>query len=347
MTRRVGFLIIIVLFALTASFFPVQLDKPLHKPIPPPLLTNTGSGTPIDVFEFCKNQSDLETNAHNTTTFSYQEDWYATSYRGYQLHADLLNVRKTENPLPNGDFEQFPEPGNNWTLIDAGGGLIKSISNTTGGNPGSCLDVQLAYSKLLLQRHASIENDFEYASSILPDTLTLYFDIRFSPDITIASWLIVEVSIETEIGSTVANWITTTADFHSTSWTTESVLSIPVNGSLTLKIEISKSTDSNLDVDGHIYFDNFNYQIGSYASPSDVNLTLNGTAVEDTLVGYGFVDIYADPLHKGEIDYSNAWSTTQFFVFNSSYSISFDFKYYMAMKSENPDSALTKYTVES
>ncbi len=347
MTRRLSFLFIVVLLALATSIFPIPLDTPLHNQISPPLPTNTGSGTPLDVYEFCKNQSDLLTNAQNTTAFSYNADWYPTDYRGYQLHADIQNVRKTENPVPNGDFEQYPEPGNNWTLTDSGGGLVNSISNTSGGNPGSCLDVEFAYSKLLLQRHATIENSFNYTSTILPDSLTLYFDIRFSPDITIASWVILEISIETEIGSTATNWITTTADFHPTTWATQSISSVPVNGSLTLKIDITKTTSSNLDVDGHIYLDNFNYQIGSYAAPSEVDLTLNGTEVKDTFANYGVVDIYADPLLKEEIDYSNAWATTQLFEFNSSYSISFDFAYFMAMKSENPDSAITTYTVEA
>ncbi|MFX1582040.1 MAG: hypothetical protein ACFFCJ_07440 [Promethearchaeota archaeon] len=346
MTRRLCFLLIVVLLALASSIFPIPHDKPLHNQISPLLPTNTGLGTPLDVYEFCKNQSNLFTNAQNTTTFSYQAGWFPTGYRGYQLHADIQNVRKTENPVPNGDFEQYSEPGNNWTLTDSGPGIVNSISNTSGGNPGSCLDVELSYDKFLGSRQATIENNFNYTSSILPDSLTLYFDVRFSADITIASWLIIEVSIETEIGSTVAHWITTTDEFHPTSWTTSSISSVPVNGSLILKIEITKSIVSNVDIDGHIYFDNFNYQIGSFAAPSEVGLTLNGTVVEDTFGNYGIVDIYPDSLLKAEIDYSNAWATTQFFVFNSSFSVSFDFEYFMAMKSENPDSALTAYIVD-
>jgi hypothetical protein len=300
----------------------------------------------MDVYEFIHNHSSVHYNAVNSTAFSYLDNWYPTSHRGYQLHADIQNVRKTENPLPNGDFELYPETGNNWTVTDTGAGLITSVSNTTGGNPGSCLDIELAYKKIPTQVQAKIENNFEYVSSISPDSLTLYFDIRMSADITIAPWLVIEVSIETGLGTTVASWFTTTADFHTTSWNTLLTPSMPVNGSLILKIEISKTTTSNVDVDGHIYFDNFNYQIGSFASPGEVGLTLNGTVVEDTFGSYGEVDIFADPVSKHEIDFLNAWSTTQLFVFNSSYSISFDFEYYMAMKNENPSSALSSFSIE-
>ncbi|MHA2428492.1 MAG: hypothetical protein ACXADB_10750, partial [Candidatus Hermodarchaeia archaeon] len=346
MKNRFPILIVIFLLLSIASVSTTSSKIPTQTPFVPSPQPYTGLGTPMDVYEFIHNHSSVQYNAYNTTTFSYLADWYPSSYRGYQLHADIQNVRKTENPLPNGDFELYPETGNNWTVTDTGAGLISSVSNTSGGNPGSCLDIELMYGKLPSQMHAQIENNFEYISSISPDSLTLYFDIQMSPDITIANWLVIEVSVETGFGTTVANWVTTTNDFHPNSWTTLLVPSLPVNGSLVLKIDISKTTTSNLDVDGHIYFDNFNYQIGSFASPTEVGLTLNGTAVEDTFGSYGEVDIYADPVSKQEVDLSNAWSTTQLFAFNSSYSISFDFEYYVGMKSENPSSALTSFLIE-
>ena len=349
---KTRFPILIVIFLLLSLSSVSTLSSHLFSetPLVPSPQPFTGSGTPLDVYEFIQNHSSALYNAHNTTSFSYLADWYPTSYHGYHLHADIQNVRKTENPLPNGDFELFLEPGNNWTVTDTGPGsgsdLINSTSTISGGNPGSCLDVELANAKILGERHAQIENTFEYISSITPDSLLLYLDVQMSPDITIASWLVIKVSIETGYGSTAANWFATTADFHPTTWTTLLIPSIPVNGSLTLKIEILKTTTSNLNVYGNIYFDNFNYQIGSYVSPSEVGLTLNGTAVENTFGSYGEVDIYADPSLEQEIDLSNAWSTTQFFVFNSSYSISFDFEYYMAMKSQNPSSAVSTFMIE-
>ncbi len=338
--------IIFVFFLLLSFFSSVSLKGAYETPQTPAPVELIGTGSSLDVYEFVQNHSATFYNAKNNTIFSYLVNWFPTSYRGYHLFAEIQNVRKTTNPVPNGDFELYTEPGNNWTLIDDGTGLISSISNISGGNPGSCLDVELANDKLLLQRNALIENSFEYTSALPPDHLTLYFDIRFSSDITVENWLIIEVSIETSFGSTVANWITTTADYHPTTWNTISVPSVPVNGSLTLHIEVIKSTTSNLDVDGHIYFDNFNYQIGSYATPSEVGLSLNGTDVEDTFGNYGEVNVYADPVMKEEVNLSKAWDTSLLFIFNSSFSISFDFEYIMAMKNENLGAAQTGYVVK-
>lgn len=305
-----------------------------------------GAGTNLTVYEFGQNHSSNFFNAHNDSAFSYLSEWYPTSYRGYHLHTDIQNVRTTINPVPNGDFEQYTEPGTNWTLADSGGGLISSLANTSGGNPGSCLDIELAYGKLLLERHAWIENPFDYTSSLVPDSLTLFFDIRFSPDITAASWLFIEVSIKTNLGSTATNWISSTLDFHPTSWTTLNVPSVPVNGSLILSVDIFKTTINNFDVDGHIFFDNFNYQIGSDVAPSDVALTLNGTAIRDTTTNNGEVDIFADPVLEEKVDFLNTWNKTLLFSFNSTFSISFDFDYTMKMKSESPYEAQSGYTVD-
>ncbi len=345
-------LILPVLLLFLLALLIITLPLPIGSaqiPSPDTPIQLSGAGSNLTVYEFCQNQSTQFFNAKNDTTFSYLSDWYPTSYRGYHLHADIQNVRRTMNPVPNGDFEQYVEPGNNWTLADAGGTfppLVKSVSNTTGGNPGSCLDIELAYDKVNFGRHAWIENNFTYTSSLLPDSLNLYFDVRFSPDITTASWLVIDVSIETSVGSTSANWITSTLNFHPTSWTTINVASIPVNGSLLLKIDVYKQIATNLDVDGHIYFDNFNFQIGSNAEPSEVELTLNGTAVRDISTNYGEVDIFADPALEEKVDIFDTWNITLLFTFDSPYVISFDFDYTMKMKTESPYEAQTSYTVD-
>ncbi len=338
---------IIIIFLITISSLQTNFPTDAYG-IPLELLPaiNTGNGTPLDVYEFITNQSQTFYNVQNNTIFPYLTDWYPEAYRGYHLHANLLNIRKTVNPVPNWNFEQYPEPGNNWTLTTDGGGLVSSIGNTSGGNPGSCLDVELAYDRLLGSRTAEIENSFNYTSSISPDSLTLYFDVRYSSDITNTSWLIIEVSIETGFGSTVASWVTTTDAFAPEVWVTQTLASVPVNGSLTLKIVITKQTGSNLEVNGHIYFDNFNYQIGSYSAPSEVGLSLNDTTVVDTFANYGEVDIYADVSLREKINFANAWNTTQWFVFTSTETISFDFEYAMAMKAVNSGAAQTSYSIE-
>lgn len=346
MRKTILILIIVVLIITTISLQTSLTTDAYKMPLEPLPTINTGNGTPLDVYEFITNQSETFYNVQNNTIFPYLVDWYPESYRGYHFHANLLNIRKTVNPVPNWNFEQYSEPENNWTLSTSGGGLVSSLSNTSGGNPGSCLDVELAYDRLLGSRTAEIENNFNYTSSIPPDSLTLYFDVRYSSDITNASWLIIQVRIETDSGSTVASWVTTTDDFAPKVWVTQAIASVPVNGSLTVKIKVTKQTSSMLEVNGHIYFDNFNYQIGSYSAPSEVSLSLNDTAVVDTFANYGEVDIYADSYLKEKINFDNAWNTTQWFIFNSTEPISFDFKYTMAMKTVNSGATQTGYSIQ-
>jgi hypothetical protein len=311
-----------------------------HAPI------NSEISSLLDVFEYSQNKNHTYSNAHNDTSFTFNSEQYPQDYQGYRLHADITDLRKTVDPVPNGDFEQYSEPGNNWTLTQSNG-IINSISTIPEGNPGSCLDLELAYSKLLLTRTAFVDNDFEYISQFTPTTLTLSFDIRFSADITQADWFIVRVDIEDQFGDPMGMWWKTTADYNPTSWEHISFPTIPVNGSLTLRITLRKTTSSNLDVDGHIYFDNFEYQIGSYGTPSEVGLALNNTAVIDTFGSNGEVDIYTDPHLKEEIDPSLGWNTNQTFFFSSNDSITFDVQYTMYVKTESDESAIASFSVSS
>jgi hypothetical protein len=307
---------------------------------------NSGISSMLDVIDY--SQSDIRTfsNADNETSFNFNSNWFPDNHHGFRLHAAITDLRKTTDPIPNGDFEQHIEPGNNWTLTQSDG-MISSLSTIPEGNPGSCLDVELAYSKLLLTRTAYVDNDFEYISQFTPSTLTLSFDIRYSADITQADWFIVRVSIDDQFGSPVGMWWETTSDFNPASWTHISFPTFSVNGSLTLRITLQKTTSTNLDVDGHIYFDNFEYQIGSYGTPSEVGLTLNSTVVTNTFGANGEADIYVDPILKEEIDPSLGWNTNQTFIFAANDSITFDFEYTMFVKCHNDDSAIASFTVSS
>ncbi len=345
----------IILISIAFIFF-LAMNTPLA-PIPetenvPLLIANhpfCGTSAKLDVYEFAQNQSQIYTDIHNESTFSYLSDWFPSDFRGYKLQGKITELRKTVNPLPNGDFEQYPEPDNNWTLTDGGfylnNYLVNSISNTSGGNPGSCLDVELAYAKLLSKRTAKIENQFMYRSAVTPDSLSLSFDISFSEDITKANWLIVNIAIIDEFDVTIGSWIRDTLSYSPSTWESHNFLTSPINGSLTLRITIQKTIDTNVEVDGHIYFDNFEYQIGSYTNPSEVGLTLNGTTVIDTVEREGEVSIYADPILKEEINLNDAWTSSLFFTITSSDSITFHFQYTMYVKSERLEAAQPAFTV--
>ncbi|KPL08472.1 hypothetical protein AMJ86_00430 [bacterium SM23_57] len=300
----------------------------------------------VDVFEYCKSESRTISNAHNDTKFTFNSNWYPQNYYGYCLHATITDLRKTINPIPNGNFEQYPEPGNNWTVTQSTG-LIKSNTTIPEGNPGSCYDLELANGKVLGIKTDYVDNDFEYISQFTPTILTLSFDIRFSADITKADWFIIRVEIEDQLNDSMGMWWESTSEFAPTTWTHSSFSTIPVNGTLTLRIALQKTDSSNLDVDGHIYFDNFEYQIGTYGSPSGVELTLNSTQVMDTFAANGEVDIFSDPILKEEINPSMGWNTNQTFLFSANDTITFDVQYTMHVKSESNESAISSFTVSS
>ncbi len=300
----------------------------------------------VDVFEYCQSESRTLSNAHNDTKFTFNSNWYPQNYYGYCLQATITDLRKTIDPIPNGNFEQYPEPGNNWTVTQSTG-LIKSNSTIPEGNPGSCYDLELANGKVLGSKTDYVDNDFNYISQFTPTTLTLSFDIRFSVDITKADWFIVRVEIEDQLNDSMGMWWEPTSEFAPTTWTHRSFSTIPVNGTLILRIALQKIDSSNLDVDGHIYFDNFEYQIGTYGFPSGVELTLNNTQVVDTFAANGEVDIYANPGLKEEINLLMGWNTNQTFIFSANDTITFDVHYKMYVKSVSDESAISSFTVSS
>ncbi|MFX0078151.1 MAG: hypothetical protein ACFE8O_02840 [Candidatus Hermodarchaeota archaeon] len=310
-------------------------------------LADSEISSSLDVFEYCRNISGDISTAHNDTSFTYNSNWYPLNYHGYRLHADISSLRKTTDPLSNGNFEQYPEPGNNWTWTQSEG-MISSLSTIPEGNPGSCLDIELAYGKINFPATDYIDNEFDYTSQFTPDYRSVSFDIRYSPDVTQAWWFIVRVEIQDQFNSTISTWDKSTSEFSPTSWTRLSFDTGIVNGtSLNLRITLYKSDSSNLDVDGHIYFDNFQYQIGSYSTPSDVNLTLNSTEIVDTIGSNGEIDIYADPILREEITPSFGWSGNQTFIFDATDSISFAVKYTMFFKTESDESAISSLTVSA
>jgi hypothetical protein len=333
---------LILAFSVTSLYTGPQIGNNTLMPAP----VTHGTSSTLDVFEYSQNSSHTFSNAHNGTSFTFDSSRYPQNYYGYRLHAAVTDLRKTVNPVPNGDFEQYPEPGKNWTLTQSNG-MISSLSTIPEGNPGSCLDLELAYSKLLSTRTAYVDNDFEYISQFTPTTLILSFDIRFSADVTQEDWFIVRVEIEDQFGDPMGMWWKTTSEFNPISWSHVSFPTIPVNGSLTLRITLRKTTSSNLDVDGHIYFDNFEYQIGSYGTPSEVGLTLNSTAVVDTFGANGEADIYTDPIQKEEMNPASGWSTNQTFILLTNDSITFDVQYTMFVKTESDESAIASFTVTS
>ncbi|MFX1581616.1 MAG: hypothetical protein ACFFCJ_05290 [Promethearchaeota archaeon] len=349
MDKKVGLLTIFLFMALILFSQPNEMT-PDHsvRAAAPPNSPYEGLGDYLDVTEFAKNDSTLFTNGINGTTFSYLSSWYPTSpttYYGYHLHTLVSNLRRTEDPVPNGDFDQYDEPGNNWTLKDSTGGLVKSIDNATGGNPGYCLDAELKYGNVPNTAYAWIDNDFTYTSSITPDSLRLYFDIRFSQDISQAGWLHIKVSVRYQ-ASEVGSWTNTTDLYNPTTWDSLSFLTAAVNGTVTIRITIEKQGGGGANTKGHIYFDNFQYVIGTDSKPSEVGLSLNGTAISDTVGNAGEVDIYADPSSKDQIPLASCWASDSFFEFSSSTygDISFHYEYSMYIKSENLAAASTDFS---
>jgi hypothetical protein len=347
LSKKTSFLTICVLFSIVIFLSPagLNLDETVFA-APPPNSPYQGTGSNINVFDFARNDSTLFTDGANGTSFTYLAGWYPGSYRGYRLHAEVSNLYRTEDPVPNGDFDTYDEPDNNWTLTESTGGLVKPIDNVTGGNPGSCLDAPLKYGPVNNYAYAYIDNTFEYISSIIPDSLKLSFDIRFSADISKAAWLSVQVAIR-QGGTDVGSWSNTTDLYNPTTWDSHTFDTAAINGTATLRITIKKQGGGKAQVKGHIYFDNFQYIIGTDSKPSDVSLQLNGNDVVDAIApnNAGAIDIYADSLTKEEVLLGVCWNSDQMFNFTSPlYSdISFDYQYYMFIKSDSDVDAQTAF----
>jgi len=345
MSKKTNLLTLFVLLTIVVVFSPTGMNLNSSIRAAPPNSPYEGVGDAIDVIEFARNDSAIFSNGANGTTFSYLGGWYPPGYRGYHLQTSVSNLRRTEDPVPNGDFDQYAEPNNNWTLTASTGGLVKSIGNVSGGNPGDCLDVELKYGNVPSGAYAWIDNDFTYTSSITPDSLKLYFDIQFSSDITMAGWLVVKVAVRYQAAE-VGSWTNTTDLYHPTSWDNRDFSTAAVNGTVTIRIIIEKQGGGGGNTKGHIYFDNFRYVIGTDSKPSEVGLTLDGTPVTDTTGSAGEVDVYADPSSKEQALLANCWNTDETFEFVSpSFSdISFDYEYSMYIKSENPAAASTDFS---
>ncbi|MFX1299843.1 MAG: hypothetical protein ACFFAL_00225 [Promethearchaeota archaeon] len=337
-------LVIALFFALALSaIIPNQMVTVKASPNSP----YQGSGTLLDVHEFARNESSTFTNGVNGTTFTYADSWFPSGYSGYRLHAQVSDVRRVADPVPNGDFENVTGFSDTWNLTQADA-LINttafSLNPVLGGNPNYCMDMALAYGRVNFQRVAYIDNDFNYTSAITPDSLRLYFDVQFSGDVTQQDWLVLTVSIINE-GQVKGSWSANLADTHEPTWESYDFVTTSVNGPVRLRITLEKTDSKNLEVEGHIYFDNFRYEIGSYVKPSEAALKLNGTSVIDTVGSSGEVNIYADPSQMDETAWVDCWSTSQVFEFTSTYeTISFHYSYSMYVKQINTEAANTFFT---
>ncbi|MFX1509285.1 MAG: hypothetical protein ACFFBR_03170 [Promethearchaeota archaeon] len=329
----------------------------------PPNSPYTGSGGSINVFEFARNDSASFTDGINSTTFDYDASWFYPGYSGYQLVTSVSNLIRTEDPIPNGDFDKYNEDFHiagsdidqevqNWTLTQNGkvpyndaNRIIDSIDNNTGGTTGDCMDITLRYWwTRLTTAIAYLESEFEYTSAISPSNLNFSFDIKFSNDITQQSWLFVNVTLEYQ-ASIIASWQQNTSSYHPTSWDHHSMTTTPINGTATLRITVKKEGGSKWSsVDGHIYFDNFQYVLKTPSKPSEVSLTLNDESISDTGAQTGSITIYADPASREETPLVDCWSTTQNFQFNSSFTITFDYSYSMYIKHQSSTQATTTFS---
>ncbi|MFX1317535.1 MAG: hypothetical protein ACFE9O_00200 [Promethearchaeota archaeon] len=305
-----------------------------------------GSGGDIDIYEFARNDSLTFKNGVNDTAFSYLASRYPSNpspYFGYRLHSEVSNLFQIEDPVPNGEFSQT-EPGTAWVETLNTRGLVEAWGNTTGGNPDDCLEINLDFKHDFdASAEANYDNVFSYTSDKQPFNSTLEFDIKYSGDITKKTELEIKVALiyhTSEIGS----WSATTDAYHPTSWSPQSFSTAPVNGTVTLRIFIIYTGGKKNDLDGNVYFDNFQYRILTQRSPTEVSLTLNNTAFLDTGIAQGHVDVYADTPNKEQALIGNCWSTTQLFQFYSSHELAFDYSYSMYIKTENTDAASTTFT---
>ncbi len=310
-----------------------------------------GTGVPIDVHEFAQNVSSVIHNQVNGSSFTYDSNWYPTGYRGYHLQANVSDVYRYTNPLPNGDFENLTAFSSTWNLtnLEPYDPIVSSISPVLGQNPTYVMDVDLADKRLLWQRTAYIDNDFNYTSTLIPNYLLVRFEIKLSTFFTAEDWLYVKIEIWNE-GSLKGSWVKHTRDLrnqYGDNWGFEEFTTAGINGEVKLRITIFKQETRNEYVIGHIYFDNFEYIIGSQVTPSEAGLTLNGHPVNDLpLSSDGSVDIYADPNYREAIPWANSWSTDQMFQFYSLdfSNISFNYQYGMYVKNLTLAGASTTFS---
>jgi hypothetical protein len=312
-----------------------------------------GSGEVIDVHEFARNSS-ISFSGQNGTSFTYDSDWYPSGYRGYRLQTNISQLYRFTDPLPDGSFENTTGFDSTWILTNdsLSDPLIKSINPETGHNPtdGSyVMDVELPNKKIKTQTFATIDNDFSYTSEFFPDITKVSFDIKLE-DISDKEWLVLRIAILNQ-GSEKGIWEydlkALKAEIGEKQWSHQDLFTASVNGQIRLRITLTKQTSKPEDVKGHIYFDNFQYVIGSDISPSEAALTLNGESFIDSGIGAsGRVDIYADPASREEILWANCWSTDQTYQFTSTefHNLTFYYEYAMYMKQINTGAATTFFS---
>ena len=320
-----------------------------------PSSPHEGTGLSLDVHEFASSLPITQNDEENGSSFTYTSGQYPSGYRGYRLQANVSQIQRIVDPIPNGSFEDNITFADTWNLtnMEPGDPLVQSHSAVTGEDPQDGLfvmDVEFPDKKLLGYRTSYIDNEFNYTSTYIPNSARLLFDIRLSGDITDKDYYQLTVTIWNQ-GSIKGEWTTNLKDLKdaiSDHWSAREIpTTLNINGEFLLRITFEKTTDKNEDVNGHIYFDNFRYIIGSQVTPTEANLTLNGEPFIDSPTGQtGSADIYADFNLVEAVLYANCWSTDQTFQFYSTTygNLTFNYEYAMHVKSVNPNAVSTSFS---
>jgi hypothetical protein len=320
-----------------------------------PSSPHEGTGLSIDIHEFASSLSVPQNDEENGSTFIYPASLYPSGYRGYRLQANVSQIERTTDPIPNGSFEDPLTFEDTWNLtnLEPSDPLVNSVSPVTGQDPQDGLyvmDVEFPYKKILGYRTSYIDNEFNYTSIFIPNNARLLFDIRLSADITHKNYYQLTVTVWNQ-GINKGEWTTNLQNLWDSigdQWSAREITtSNNINGGFLLRIMLEKTTDKNEDAKGHIYFDNFRYIIGSQVSPTEANLTLNGKSFINSPTGQtGSVDIYANENLVEAIPFANCWSTDQSFqVYSPTYSnLTFDYEYSMYVKTVTSSAATTSFS---
>ncbi|MFW9831948.1 MAG: hypothetical protein ACFFD8_09235, partial [Candidatus Thorarchaeota archaeon] len=107
MVREKLIFLLLILVSILSMSVPTEPSSAFVKvPLQTTLSPYSGTGNEINIYEFARNDSSTFFNAHNNTAFSYSSSWFPANYQGYQMHAEITNLRKSVNPINNGDFDQ-------------------------------------------------------------------------------------------------------------------------------------------------------------------------------------------------------------------------------------------------
>ena len=63
-----------------------------------------GTGLSIAVHEFASSLPSSVNDAQNGSSFTYPSTQFPSGYRGYRLQANVSDVQRTMDPVPNGSF---------------------------------------------------------------------------------------------------------------------------------------------------------------------------------------------------------------------------------------------------